>query len=62
MDKDLKELISNIKQTSWKTSLLGFLLFTAATASVLTGKATWSDAMIALTAGVAFIYSKDADK
>jgi hypothetical protein len=62
MDKDLKEIITKLKQKSWKTSLLGLILVVAAIASVLTGKTNWTDAIVAMTAGFAFVFSKDADK
>ena len=62
MNKDLKEIITKLKQKSWKTSLLGLILVGAAIASVLMGKTNWVDAIIAMTAGFAFVFSKDADK
>ena len=62
MDKDLKEIITKLKQKSWKTSLLGLILVAAAVASVLMGKTNWGDAIVALTAGFAFVFSKDSDK
>ena len=62
MDKDLKEIITKLKQKSWKTSLLGLILVTAAVVSVLTGKTNWADAIVAMTAGFAFVFSKDSDK
>jgi hypothetical protein len=62
MDKDLKEIITKLKQKSWKTSLLGLILVGAAIASVLMGKTNWVDAIVAMTAGFAFVFSKDADK
>ena len=62
MNKDLKEIIEKLKQKSWKTSLLGLILVSAAIASVLMGKTNWVDAIVAMTAGFAFVFSKDADK
>jgi hypothetical protein len=62
MNKDLKEIIEKLKQKSWKTSLLGLILVGAAIASVLMGKTNWVDAIVAMTAGFAFVFSKDADK
>jgi hypothetical protein len=62
MDKDLKEIITKLKKKSWKTSLLGLILVGAAIASVLMGKTNWVDAIVAMTAGFAFVFSKDADK
>lgn len=62
MDKDLKEIITKLKQKSWKTSLLGLILVGSAIASVLMGKTNWVDAIVAMTAGFAFVFSKDADK
>jgi uncharacterized membrane protein YidH (DUF202 family) len=62
MDKDLKEIIEKLKQKSWKTSLLGLILVAAAVASVLMGKTNWVDAIVAMTAGFAFVFSKDSDK
>ena len=62
MNKDLKEIIEKLKQKSWKTSLLGLILIGAAIASVLMGKTNWVDAIVAMTAGFAFVFSKDADK
>jgi uncharacterized membrane protein YidH (DUF202 family) len=62
VDKDLKEIIEKLKQKSWKTSLLGLILVGAAIASVLMGKTNWVDAIVAMTAGFAFVFSKDADK
>ena len=62
MDKDLKEIITKLKQKSWKTSFLGLILVGAAIASVLMGKTNWVDAIVAMTAGFAFVFSKDADK
>ncbi len=62
MNKDLKEIIEKLKQKSWKTSLLGLILVGAAIASVLMGKTNWVDALVAMTAGFAFVFSKDADK
>jgi len=62
VDKDLKEIITKLKQKSWKTSLLGLILVAAAVASVLMGKTNWADAIVAMTAGFAFVFSKDSDK
>lgn len=62
MDKDLKEIIAKLKSKSWKTSALGFILVAAAIASVLMGKTNWVDAIVAMTAGFAFVFSKDSDK
>jgi len=62
VDKDLKEIITKLKEKSWKTSLLGLILVGAAIASVLMGKTNWVDAIVAMTAGFAFVFSKDSDK
>jgi len=62
MDKDLKEIIEKLKQKSWKTSLLWLILVAAAVASVPMGKSNGVDAIVAMTAGFAFVFSKDADK
>lgn len=62
MNKDLKEIITKLKEKSWKTSLLGLILVGAAIASVLMGKTNWVDAIVAMTAGFAFVFSKDSDK
>lgn len=62
MDKDLKEIITKLKKKSWKTSLLGLIIVGAAIASVLMGKTNWVDAIVAMTAGFAFVFSKDSDK
>ena len=62
MDKDLKEIITKLKKKSWKTSLLGLILVGAAIASVLMGKTNWVDAIVAMTAGFAFVFTKDSDK
>lgn len=62
MDKDLKEIITKLKSKSWKTSILGLILVAAAVSSVLMGKTNWADAIVAMTAGFAFVFSKDSDK
>ena len=62
MITELKAYFDKIKERSWKTSLLGIALMIAGIVTVFLGKATWPEAMFAVLAGGALVFSKDADK
>ncbi len=62
MVTELKAYFDKIKERSWKTSLLGIALVVAGIVTVFLGKASWPEAMFAVLAGAALVFSKDADK
>lgn len=47
---------------SWKTSLFGWGLMISAAVSVFMGKATWTDAGVAIATGLGLLAAKDGDK
>lgn len=47
---------------SWKTSLFGWCLMIGAAVSVFMGKASWSDAGVAIATGLGLLAAKDGDK
>jgi hypothetical protein len=62
MVTELKAYFDKIKERSWKTSLLGIALMVAGIVTVFLGKASWPEAMFAVLAGAALVFSKDSDK
>jgi hypothetical protein len=44
---------------SWKTSLIGFALIVSAVVSVFTSGITWVDAIVPISLGLGFLFSKD---
>lgn len=62
MVAELKAYFDKIKERSWKTSLLGITLMVAGIVTVFLGKASWPEAMFAVLAGGALVFSKDSDK
>lgn len=59
---ELKKYFDKIKERSWKTTVLGIVLVIGGIATVMLGKTTWTDAMFAILAGGALVFSKDSDK
>jgi hypothetical protein len=47
---------------SWKTSLFGWVLLIGAVVSVFLGKASWTDAGVAIATGLGLIAAKDESK
>lgn len=45
---------------NWKTSLFGWGLMLGSAVSVFLGKASWTDAAVAITTGLGLIAAKDA--
>ena len=62
MVTELKAYFDKIKERSWKTSLLGVALMVAGIVTVFLGKASRPEAMFAVLARAALVFSKDADK
>ena len=62
MVEELKSYFDKIKERSWKTTLLGLALIVAGIVTVFLGKASWPEAMFAVLAGGALVFSKDSDK
>jgi len=62
MVTELKAYFDKIKERSWKTSLLGIVLMISGIVTVYLGKASWPEAMFAVLAGAALVFTKDADK
>ena len=62
MVEELKSYFEKIKERSWKTTLLGIALVVAGIVTVFLGKASWPEAMFAVLAGAALVFSKDSDK
>jgi hypothetical protein len=62
MVEELKSYFDKIKERSWKTTLLGVVLMISGIVSVYLGKASWPEAMFAVLAGAAFVFTKDEDK
>lgn len=62
MVEELKSYFDKIKERSWKTTLLGIALIVAGIVTVFLGKASWPEAMFAVLAGGALVFSKDSDK
>ena len=44
---------------AWKTTLIGLILIGGGLASVFTGKADWTAAIVAISAGVGLVFSPD---
>jgi len=44
---------------AWKTTSLGLVLIVGGLASVFTGKADWTGAILAISAGVGLVFSPD---
>jgi hypothetical protein len=47
---------------SWKTSLFGWGLMIGASVTVFLGKASWTDAGVAIATGLGLLAAKDGDK
>lgn len=62
MVTELKAYFDKIKERSWKTTILGVVLMVAGVVTVFLGKASWPEAMFAVLAGGALVFSKDSDK
>lgn len=52
-------MIQNVTQ-GWRTSLIGLVMIGSGIATVFMGKATWTEAIIAITMGVGFLFSPDS--
>lgn len=48
--------------SNWKTSFFGWGLMIGASISVFLGKASWTDAGVAIATGLGLIAAKDGDK
>ena len=48
--------------SNWKTSLFGWGIMIGAAVSVFLGKASWTDAGVAIATGLGLIAAKDGDK
>lgn len=47
---------------SWITTIIGIVIILGSVASVFLGKADWTAAVLGITAGSGFIFTKDHDK
>jgi len=47
---------------NWKTSLVGLALVVGSIYTGVAGLASWTEVLLAVTAGIGFLYSKDYDK
>jgi|GEM_PF-3155727 len=45
--------------SAWKTTSIGLVLIGGGLASVLTGKADWTGAIVAIGAGIGLVFSPD---
>lgn len=48
--------------SNWKTSLFGWGIMIGASVSVFLGKASWTDAGVAIATGLGLIAAKDGNK
>ena len=53
--KELKTRLTS----GWKTSLMGLVLIISAIVSVFVSGITWVDAIVPITLGLGFLFSKD---
>ena len=47
---------------NWKTTVLGLIMIAAGLYTGITAKASWTESMVIMTAGLGFVFSKDHDK
>lgn len=62
MDAYLKTILDKIKVSSWKTTLIGWILVCSGVFSVLYKTTNWVDASPLIIIGIGFILAEDSKR
>lgn len=60
METYIKLILSKVKKSSWKTTLIGLLLILSAITTVFLKITTWIDSMPLLVIGIGFLFAEDS--